>query len=132
VYDQAHLANGATAPSRVIETGDFDLHACAWDNQRDLLFLGGTDGKTVNVYSQASTLQGAATPARTLTVNFAGIPAGDYISALVLAPEDDLLFVCMFSGQVLVYRNASTISGTPTADMRGQTNGGLGLGVLRS
>jgi len=120
IYDQAHLATGLQAPSRTLEPADFDTHALAWDGQRDVLYLGAVDGQTIHVYDSASTLQGGVTPDRTITVNFAGMTAEDWISALVATPEDNLLFVSMAEGQVMVFVNASSLNGTPAPATQAQ------------
>jgi hypothetical protein len=120
IYDQAHLATGLQAPSRTLEPADFDTHALAWDGQRDVLYLGAVDGQTIHVYDAASTLQGGVTPDRTITVDFAGMAAEDWISALVAMPENDLLFVSMAEGQVMVFAGASSLNGTPAPATQAQ------------
>jgi len=78
------------------------------------------DGHTIHVYDSASTLQGAVAPNRTITVDFAGMTAEDWISALVVMPEDNLLFVSMADGQVMVFVNASSLNGTPAPATQAQ------------
>jgi hypothetical protein len=131
VYDQAHLASGLQAPSRIIEPQDFDTHALAWDGQRNILYLGGVGGQTIHVYDAASTLQGAVTPSRTIAIDFQDMAADDWISALVVVPDDNLLFVSMHSGQVMVFANASGLSGTPLPATRAQAgDAAIALGVF--
>ncbi len=131
VYDQAHLASGLQAPSRIIVPQEFNTHALAWDGQRDILYLGGVGGQTIHVYDTASTLQGAVTPSRTIAIDFQDMAADDWISALVVVPDDNLLFVSMHSGQVMVFANASGLSGTPLPATRAQAgDAAIALGVF--
>lgn len=118
VYDQAHLADSAQAPSRVIEPQEFSLLSPALDGERDILYLRARAATAVHVYTSASTREGVVTPDRTITVSFPGMTAGDWVTSLAVAPENDLLFVGMVLGQLLVYTDASTLQGTPLPAQR--------------
>ena len=114
VYDQAHLADGSQAPSRVFEPQEFSTLSPALDAQRDILYLRARAAAVIQVYTSASTREGVVTPDRTITVSFPGMTAGDWVTSLAVAPEDDLLFVGMMLGQLLVYRDISMRQGTVT------------------
>ncbi len=114
VYDQAHLADGSQAPSRVFEPQEFSTLSPALDGQRDILYLRAHAARAVHVYTSASTREGVVTPDRTITVDFPGMTAGDWVTSLAVAPEDDLLFVGMVLGQLLVYRDISMRQGAVT------------------
>ena len=129
VYRNAHTASGAQQPDGIIAPAfDFDLNAMAWDGERDILYLGRRNELVVDVYTSASNLNGAATPARSFEIDFAGLPDQDFITALAVAPENNLLFVSLFGGpafgpstpqgSVLVYRNASGLQGAAAPDTR--------------
>lgn len=114
VYDQAHLADGAQAPSRVFEPQEFSTLSPALDAQRDILYLRARAAAVIQVYTSASTREGVVTPDRTITVSFPGMTAGDWVTSLAVAPENDLLFVGMMLGQLLVYRDISMRQGAVT------------------
>lgn len=118
VYDQAHLADGAQAPSRVFEPQEFSTLSPALDAQRDILYLRARAAAVIQVYTSASTREGVVTPDRTITIDFPGMTAGDWVTSLAVAPENDLLFVGMVLGQLLVYTDASTLQGTPLPAQR--------------
>ncbi len=124
VYDQAHLADGAQAPSRVFEPQGFSTLSPALDAQRDILYLRAQAAAAIHVYTSASTREGVVTPDRTIIVSFPGITVGDWVTSLAVAPENDLLFVGMVLGQLLVYRDISMRQGTvtPTQYERVDTN----------
>lgn len=131
IYDQAHLADGTQPPSRVFEPQEFSLLSPALDAQRDILYLRARAAAVIQVYTSASTREGVVTPDRTITVSFPGMTAGDWVTSLAVAPENDLLFVGMVLGQLLVYRDVSMRQGTVTPTQHERVDENLfALGVF--
>ena len=89
----------------------------------------------VHVYAEASTRDGveaAVAPARIITINYPGMATNDWISGVIVLPEQDLLIVSMFQGQTMVFTGASGLQGTPEPAKREQLGTmALGLGVFK-
>lgn len=117
VFDRAHEAVGASTPDRIIRER--------------------SGGREVDAYDNASMLSGEVSPTHTFTIDYPGRVPEARIGALVVAPEDDLLFVSVmhwlnYRGAIVAYSNASSASGNPAPTrFEAYERAVMGLGVFR-
>ncbi len=138
VFQNAAQLDGLHAADNYWVPQDFtavNAHALSWDQGLDLLYIGVPNLNQVHVYAEASTIDGvqaAAVPDRIITIDYPGMAVGDWISGVVVLPDQDILVVSMFQGQTMVFTGASALQGTPEPAKREQLGTmALGLGVFR-
>ncbi|HUL93120.1 MAG TPA: hypothetical protein VLV56_12285 [Burkholderiales bacterium] len=118
VFSNASTQNGATTPDRTI-TPDLGTNTflasvgVAIDVPRDMLYVALVHdaGSSIIVFNNASTTSATTPIAPNRTLNF---PAG--VGSFFLDDAHDRLYVAPFGGKVLVFDNASTLSGPPVPD----------------
>lgn len=105
VFGPASSATGNIAPLHTIVL-PFSASNVVVDPANNRLFVGDLSNSTVNVYDNASTLDGAVVPNRTITG-----PATQLSQSGWLAFESSGHLVVGFNSRVLVFSNAGTING---------------------
>ncbi|MBC7863985.1 MAG: T9SS type A sorting domain-containing protein [Bacteroidia bacterium] len=118
VFDNGSSMNGATSPTRHIfgsNTGLTQPHGCWLDESRDILYVANTFGGNILVFDNASTIDGNVAPNRTISYSTMGKPVYIFCDEA----NDRIFVTCMNMGappgvlpKVVVYNNASTLSGT--------------------
>lgn len=113
IYARARAANGDTAPTRVIAGGTTLLNApsrLCLDAAADRLYVANTGANSILVYDNASTLNDAAVPPRSIAGAVTQLAAP---SGIAVDNTRDLLYVMNGDGRVLVYSNAAMSNGAP-------------------
>lgn len=112
VYDEASSIDGEVAPDRIFELDaawDY-IWGAAYDTSRDELYLGDQNvGVAVYVVADASTVEGAVTPARSI-----GGPTNPFDGPSQLSYDvihDRLVVIDADGDDVKVFDNASTVNG---------------------
>lgn len=111
VLDNASVRRGAAPPDRRLQGAVRGDSGLAYDPTRDLLYGQVWDfsgNHAVALTGNASTANGTVTP-RLLQGAATGLTGSPV--ALQVFPDADLLFVCCSEGDVLLFRNASALSG---------------------
>jgi hypothetical protein len=130
--DGLHAADNYWVPQDFIAVNG---HALSWDQARDLLYVGVPNLNQVHVYAEASTVDGVeavTVPDRIITIDYPGMAVGDWISGVIIMPDQDILVVSMYQGQTMVFTGASFLQGTPEPAKREQLGTtALGLGVFK-
>jgi hypothetical protein len=119
VFAAASTANGNVAVSRDIQVG-FSVGAVVVDTVADRLFLADRTGNTINVYNNASTLNGVATPTRQISGAATGLgtPAG-----LQIDSSGRLVVSNSSPPSITVYSAAASGNVTPAAIISGSNTG---------
>jgi hypothetical protein len=119
VFAAASTANGNVAVSRDVQVG-FSVGAVFVDTVADRLFLADPTGNTINVYDNATTLNGIVTPTRQINGAATGLggPAG-----LQIDSSGRLLVSNSSPPSITVYSAAASGNVTPAATISGSNTG---------
>lgn len=110
-FSSISTAQGNIAPSRTI-TGITTPIALAFDSTNDRLYVStNTPGAQVAIFDNVSAANGAVAPSRTIT----GFSLG--ATGIAIDVPNNRLFVSVDNGSIDVFDNASTTSGTRTANV---------------
>ena len=113
VFGPASTISGNVAPLRTISPGSFSIAGMALDVANNRLFLSDQAG-FINVYDNASTLNGAVVPNRVITgaatqVVIPGALALDTSGRLIVANRSAI--IPPFTNNILIFSNAGAING---------------------
>ncbi len=115
VFNNARTASGNIAPNRIISGPSTTLTGPRkmWlDSEADQLYVAGANGKSVNVYNNASTINGDVAPSRKIMGAGTGFV---WPSGIWLDKTTNRLYVAdPFVGAVLVFNSAGTADGNVT------------------
>ncbi|MEN8147097.1 MAG: hypothetical protein ABFR02_05725 [Campylobacterota bacterium] len=124
VYDNISTRTGNSAPDRVVT-----LSASPWgialDAGRDIVYVNQYSGATIDIFDNAAEMNGTIVPDRSISGGNVVINEG---AGMVCDPVADMLYLTTGDGvQVMVWHNASTVTGDIAAD-REISGASTGLG----
>lgn len=119
VFNNASTMDGNIAPDRAI-SGANTTFVYNWgisvDVGRDILYSGDSASEAINIFDNASTVDGNIAPNRTVSGAGTGL-VGEEIADIFIDTRGNTLYVVLrSSGEVLVWNNASTVNGNVAPD----------------
>jgi len=113
VYDNISSKTGNTAPDRVV-TLSTNPWGIALDAGRDIVYVNQYAGSTIDIFDNAADMNGTVTPDRSISGGTVVFSEG---ADMVCDPVSDMLYLTTGNGsQVMVWHNASTVTGDTAAD----------------